>query len=81
VKRFRIGLGIGVAAGYYLGARAGRERYEQINRTIGRLRKSRPVHKVRAGVHLARERLRRGDEPVQLELVHETLPTAQGSSR
>ena len=32
--RFRLGLLIGFAAGYYLGTMAGRERYEQINRTL-----------------------------------------------
>lgn len=81
MKRFRIGLGVGLAAGYYLGARAGRGRYEQINRAIGRARKSRPIRKVRAGVDLVRERLRPGNEPTQLKLVPETPPTAQGSSR
>ena len=38
--RFRLGLGTGFAVGYYLGARAGRERYEEINRTIDRIRGS-----------------------------------------
>jgi hypothetical protein len=35
--RGRILLLIGLAAGYVLGARAGREKYEQIARTAGRL--------------------------------------------
>ncbi len=30
----------GFAAGYYLGAKAGRQRYDQINRQLGRLRRS-----------------------------------------
>lgn len=30
----------GFAAGYYLGARAGRQRYDQINRTLSRLKRS-----------------------------------------
>ena len=83
MRRFRIGVGLGLAAGYYLGTRAGRERYEQINRTVARLRKSRPVRKVRAGIELGRERIRsRGtDEPVQLVLVDERGTAAQGSSR
>jgi hypothetical protein len=38
--RFRMGLITGFAAGYYLGAMAGRERYEQINRTIARVKGS-----------------------------------------
>ena len=38
--RFRLGVLIGFGAGYYLGAKAGRERYEQLNRTIRRIKRS-----------------------------------------
>jgi len=38
--RFRLGLVTGLATGYYLGARAGRQRYDQINRSLGKLRRS-----------------------------------------
>ena len=38
--RFRAGVIIGFAAGYYLGAKAGRQRYEQINRTIRKVKRS-----------------------------------------
>ncbi|MGH9265983.1 MAG: hypothetical protein ACRD1D_14945 [Acidimicrobiales bacterium] len=38
--RFRLGLVTGFAAGYYLGAKAGRQRYDQINRQLTRLRGS-----------------------------------------
>ena len=38
--RFRAGLLIGFGAGYYLGAKAGRERYEQLNRTIRKVKRS-----------------------------------------
>ena len=38
--RFRLGLVTGFAAGYYLGAKAGRQRYEQINRSLARLKRS-----------------------------------------
>jgi hypothetical protein len=38
--RFRVGLVIGFGAGYYLGAMGGRERYEQINRTIRKVKRS-----------------------------------------
>jgi hypothetical protein len=37
--RFRIGLLVGAILGYVLGARAGRERYEQIKRWAGEARK------------------------------------------
>ena len=38
--RFRAGLVTGFAAGYYLGAKAGRQRYEQINQQLRKLRRS-----------------------------------------
>ena len=38
--RFRLGLLVGFGSGYYLGCRAGRERYEQINRTIAKVKRS-----------------------------------------
>ena len=58
--RFRMGLGIGFGVGYYLGARAGRERYEQLRRLIART----PFVKVQAAVELGRERLRVQSEPM-----------------
>ncbi|MCU0310279.1 MAG: hypothetical protein MUE36_04965 [Acidimicrobiales bacterium] len=36
--RFKTGFVVGAAVGYYLGARAGRERYLQIERTLDRAR-------------------------------------------
>jgi hypothetical protein len=38
--RFRLGLGIGFGIGYYLGAKAGRERYDQLNDMIHRVKRS-----------------------------------------
>ncbi len=38
--RFRLGLMAGFAAGYYLGAKAGRERYEQLNTWIGKVKRT-----------------------------------------
>lgn len=38
--RFRLGLCIGFGTGYYLGSMAGRERYEQINQTIRKIKRS-----------------------------------------
>ena len=38
--RFRLGLSVGFGLGYYLGARAGRERYEQINDMVRRVKRS-----------------------------------------
>ncbi|HEY6533635.1 MAG TPA: YtxH domain-containing protein [Acidimicrobiales bacterium] len=41
--RFRTGVIIGAAVGYYYGAKAGRERYEQIDAVLDRIR-SRPQY-------------------------------------
>jgi hypothetical protein len=44
--RFRAGLVIGFAAGYYLGTAAGRERHEEINRAIQKLQRYEAVQTV-----------------------------------
>lgn len=53
--KLRTGLVIGFGAGYYFGAKAGRERYEQIRSVIDRIG---PVGKLHAAVDLGRERFR-----------------------
>ena len=53
--KFRLGMIVGFAAGYYLGAKAGRERYEQMRRGLARVPS---IAKVQAAVDLARERIR-----------------------
>jgi hypothetical protein len=58
--RLRVGLAFGFAVGYYLGARAGRARYEQLRRLVSRT----PLAKVQAAADLGRERLRAGQEPL-----------------
>ena len=68
--RFRLGLVIGFGSGYYLGAKAGRQRYEQMRNFIDRARNSdlaeTAADKARAVVDLGMERARdlveRGDE-------------------
>ena len=67
--KFRIGLVVGFAAGYYLGAKAGRARYEQITLRLERLRDSRLFDRLQAAVELGVERLRPDDAPEQLRLV------------
>jgi hypothetical protein len=58
--RFRAGLTIGFATGFYLGAMAGRERYDQINRTFRRVKRSdtfdAATDKAKAVVDLGMER-------------------------
>ncbi|HLG00002.1 MAG TPA: hypothetical protein VI916_05985 [Acidimicrobiia bacterium] len=70
--RFRLGLVIGFCAGYYLGARAGEERYKQIRRTIDRVNGFDLVDKAKAVVDLGVERIREArdtdDEVVGLGL-------------
>lgn len=60
--RFRLGLITGFAAGYYLGTAAGRERHEQIDQWIGKLRRSdayeTATEKAKAVVDLSVERAR-----------------------
>lgn len=58
--RFRLGAALGFGVGYYVGARAGHERYEQLRRLIRRT----PLVKVQAAVELGRERLRVRAEPM-----------------
>lgn len=45
--RFRVGLAVGLGAGYVLGARAGRQRYEQIARTAKKVWESDAAAKAR----------------------------------
>jgi len=64
MTKFRAGAVIGLAAGYYLGTRAGRERYEQLNRLFRRARTSETIDhaatavgRARAVIDLTRERV------------------------
>jgi hypothetical protein len=73
--RFRLGLAIGFAVGYYFGAKAGRERYEQIRRWLEDARQSAPVEKAQAAVELGLERVRQ-----QTEAVTGSSPNGPGAS-
>jgi len=69
--RFRLGLAIGFGAGYYLGTKAGRERYEQINQWVSKAKQSEAydtaAEKARAVIDLGVERARDlvGDDDVE----------------
>ncbi len=63
--KFRLGLVLGFGLGYYLGARAGRARYEQMRRRLERLRDSRVFERMQAAVELGVERLRTDDEDAE----------------
>lgn len=58
--KLKLGLIVGFAAGYYLGAMAGRERYEQLNRMLRKAKRSdafeTAVDKTKAAVDLGVER-------------------------
>jgi len=56
--RFRVGLVVGFGIGYYLGAKAGRERYEQLRDLLAELGEHRPIEKLEALIDLTVERLR-----------------------
>lgn len=56
----------GMAAGYVLGAKAGRQRYEQIRRTSGKVWNSQPVQQQ---VAVAKEAARTKAAPVVADLV------------
>lgn len=62
--RMRTGIVIGFAAGYYLGAKAGRERYEQMQGWLHDVRRSRPYEKAQAAVELGIERVKQQAEPL-----------------
>ena len=62
----------GMAAGYVLGARAGRQRYEQIRRTSGKVWNSGPVQKQ---VFNAKEVARTKAAPVVADLVADAART------
>ncbi|MFN8037271.1 MAG: YtxH domain-containing protein [Acidimicrobiia bacterium] len=78
--RFRIGLVLGFAAGYYLGSKAGRERYEEIQRRLEALRDTRLFEKLQAAVELAVERLRAETEQPDLDLTREPVAPWEGSA-
>jgi len=58
----RLGLAVGFGAGYYLGAKAGRDRYEEINRFVAKVKRSdaydTATEKAKAAVDLGVERAR-----------------------
>lgn len=71
--RFRSGLLIGGAVGYYFGAKAGRRRYVQLTRALRKVRESEQLDaasgKVRAIIDLTRERARDAFEQADLDEV------------
>ena len=79
--KFKLGLIFGFAVGYYFGAMAGRERYQQLNRMLRKARRSdafeTAVDKTKAVVDLGVERAKDAIEHHN----GETAPTGYSSSR
>ncbi len=88
---FRSGVVVGFAAGFYLGSWAGRERHEQINKTLHRVRQSdafdAATHKAKAVVDLGKERAKdiveskRGRDAGQYSRMPNDAPPAELSGR
>ena len=59
---FRTGFVLGLGVGYYFGAKAGRERFEQLDRVLSKVRESEAIdtaaEKARAVLDLSVERAR-----------------------
>ena len=83
---FRSGVVVGFAAGFYLGSWAGRERHEQINKALHRVKQSdafdAATGKAKAVVDLGKERAKdiveskRGRDAGQYSRVPNDAPTA-----
>lgn len=83
--RLRLGLTIGFAGGYYLGAKAGRQRYEQINKFLQRAKESDTFDtvsdKAKAVVDLGVERAKDiVDHSTEAETVDLNVSTPNGTA-
>jgi len=78
MTKFRLGLVFGFASGYYLGAKAGRDRYHQIRRAVGKVQRSRALDQAMTAVGRARAVVDLGRERVHdaVDQVHEQQPDA-----
>jgi hypothetical protein len=75
--RFRAGLVVGFAVGYYLGAKAGRERYDQIEAWLDKVRETDTYRDLTERIEQLYEDGRLGREPViDLRRVDHDEPTA-----
>jgi hypothetical protein len=78
--RFRFGVLVGFAIGYYFGARAGRARYVQMERWLQRARESdlaeAATEKAKAVIDLTMERARDLLPQTEQEATNTTAPTA-----
>jgi hypothetical protein len=77
--RMRLGLATGFAAGYYLGTKAGRERYDELQQLLAKVRRSdayeTAADKAKAAVDLGVERAREVVEEHKPGGTNGTAPT------
>ena len=57
--KFRTGLAVGLGVGYVLGARAGRERYDQLKKAYNSVRSNETVRKVTSSADRSAAKVRR----------------------
>ena len=75
--RFTAGLVVGLAVGYYLGTKAGRERYEQIEEWLDKVRGTDTYRDVTTRLEQLYEPGRMGEEPLlDLRAMEFDEPTA-----
>ncbi len=75
--RFTAGLVVGLAVGYYFGSKAGRERYEQIEEWLDRVRGTDTYRDVISRLEQLYEQGRLGSEPLlDLRAMEFDEPTA-----
>src|SRR5437588_1634483 len=78
LMRFRLGFVSGFATGYYLGAKAGRERYNQIQRTLTKVKRSEAFETV---TEKAKEVVGEGVDKAKDKAKHVVGRRSNGSSR
>lgn len=78
--RVRIGFLAGLIIGYILGAKAGEERYRQIQSLWGTVRRSDPGQQVAAEVHLAADKAGKAVEEKASESVNKVTQLLHGDA-
>jgi len=78
MTKFRVGLVLGISTGYYLGAKAGRGRYQQLNRGLKLVARNRKIGQAVTAVGRARAVIDLSRERVHVINLDRPAPTAAG---